>query len=359
MAGIPIESSSLVFTTRQYYLSGSTDSSKGSTLTFQELDNTLIFLSNSIAVNTGSSGVYSSSFSGSGVTTVDKVGGIGSGTSVNDLEGKTFSALFDDIFFPTINPTNNPGSLVSTTSRTYEEVGDIINVIVDSDFTQGTWTVVGQSSRDYYGAATAYFYSSPEDPEISNNLNTSYTFDSYTVTLGTNNFPTAVSHSAGDQPVNSKGNNYENPIPAGKLTDSPVSFQGIYPWFYGSSSAATFNMSDVVTAIQSLYGGSPSTSTKKSITPSTGDITGYFYNTSGAWCWFAHPASSTTKTTMFQNTNNTNTIGPAGTFNNNGTTTITATGYWNNVSYKIYITNARTQFDGTPNQYQVQLKNPS
>lgn len=47
--GSPIQPSDLQFVTREFYLNGSGDYAKGSTLTFEELDTTLIFLSNSIA----------------------------------------------------------------------------------------------------------------------------------------------------------------------------------------------------------------------------------------------------------------------------------------------------------------------
>jgi hypothetical protein len=50
--GTPINPGSLKFTTRQYYLNGVPDSSKGSTLTFEDLDNTLIFLSRSMGNST-------------------------------------------------------------------------------------------------------------------------------------------------------------------------------------------------------------------------------------------------------------------------------------------------------------------
>ena len=358
MAQTPIASSSLVFKTREFYIAGTDpNTAKGDTLTFEDLDKTLLFLSQSIiSGGPSSTGVYSSSFSGSGVTTVDDVGGINSGTSVNNLEGRTFSSLFDDIFFPTINPTPNAGNFSSTTFKTYEEVGDTINVTVTSTFTQGTWTVIGQSNRAYYGPATTYYFNSGStEVDYPAPIN-SVLWSNHIVSLGSNNFPTSVSHSIGDQPVNSKGASFGSPTPAGELLDSDVSFTGIYPWFYGSSSAATFSVADVVTEIENLYNGGATTASK-SVTLSTGNITGYFYNTSGAWCWFAHPASSTAKTTMYQNNFNTNPINSAGTFNNNGTTTITATGYWNNVSYRIYITNARTVFTGTPNQYTVQLQN--
>lgn len=59
--GTPINPGDLQFTTREYYLDGGDDYAKGSTLSFQDLDTTLIFLSNSIAnidptvnINTGS-----------------------------------------------------------------------------------------------------------------------------------------------------------------------------------------------------------------------------------------------------------------------------------------------------------------
>ncbi len=47
--GQPIQPGDLQFITREYYLNGGSDTAKGSTLTFEELDTTLIYLSNSIA----------------------------------------------------------------------------------------------------------------------------------------------------------------------------------------------------------------------------------------------------------------------------------------------------------------------
>lgn len=59
--GQPINPNELAFVTREYYLEGGLDYAKGLTLSFQDLDTTLIFLSNSIAnidptvnINTGS-----------------------------------------------------------------------------------------------------------------------------------------------------------------------------------------------------------------------------------------------------------------------------------------------------------------
>jgi hypothetical protein len=354
MAGTGINGP-FIFTTREFYDNdGDTSAAKGSVLTFGNLDQTLLFLSASAA--SGSSGKYNSAFP-AGTTVPYSVGGISANTNVNTLNGKTFSQMFDELLFPTINPTDDPGSLVSTTNRTYEEIGDTINVIVGSTFTQGTWTVVGQSNRVYYGAATEYFYSSPTIPEFSDNLNTSYTFNSYVVTSGTNNFPTAVSHSAGQQPVDSKGNDYSNPIPAGKLTDTTVSFTGIYPWFYGSSSAATFSVADIVTDIENLYTNNPS-STTKSVTLSTNTITARYLNyqtSTPMWCWFAIPSGSTSKTKWYETAVSNGDIGGTGTNPFNAFSSQNVDLYINGVSYKIYAGGYKTAYSN--NSGYVELRN--
>jgi hypothetical protein len=347
--GTPI-TGPFTFRTRQFYNANGTNTAKDSTLTFADLDETLLSLSASAA--SGSSlGIYDSAFP-NGTEVPYAVGGIPAETDVATLNGKTFSQMFDELLFPTINPTDNPGSLVSTTSRIYEEIGDVINVIVTSTFTQGTWTVVGQSNRNYYGAATLFFFSSSTDTEFSNS--NPYTFSDYVVTSGLNNFPTAVSHSIGDQPVNSKGANYLSPISAGKLIDNTVSFTGIYPWFYGSSSAATLSVATIVTAIEDIYALNP-TNAVRNIELSNGTITASYPEPTNYWLWFAIPATNS-KNKWYQNDLNNGDIGGnTNTFGSPTTTQINT--YDNAVSYKIYITNFKTNFAAGANAGTVQFRN--
>jgi hypothetical protein len=311
------------------------------------------------------SGIYSSSLSGSGAVTIDDVGGINANTSVDNLEGKNFSALFDEIFFPVVLPTAQPAgsstTIISATagsggSGTTREVGATVNVTLTTTFNQGTWRAgtLTSTERDYYGEDTNYYFTSGST--TAEQINSTYIFNNHIITLGSNTFTSAVSHSAGQIPVNSRGIEVPPSQSEGYLGPNSVLLTGVYPYFYGSSSADTFNISDVVTEIEDLYNGNP-TAASKTVASSIGNITGLFYNNSPMWCWFAHPTSSTPKNTMFQNTNNTNTIGPAETFDNNGTSNINATGYWTGIGYRIYITNAKTVFNGTPNQYTVQLQN--
>lgn len=361
MAQTPIASSSLVFKTRQFYIEGTDpNTAKGDTLTFEDLDKTLLSLSQSIG--TGGSGIYESDFDPATVVP-DTVGGITQNTTVSQLNGKTFSEMFDELLFPTIPPTAYPGgastSLTATAgsggSGTIREVGANVNVTLTTTFTQGYWragTLVS-TDRDYFGSAQSYTFISGSTTIVQ--PGTSYIFSSHIITPGANSFSSYVTYDSGQQPVDSKGVNSGSPISAGSTAQETDTLTGIYPYFYGSSSAATLSVADVIQEIEDLYTNNPTKATKV-VSSSTNTITGYFYQSSPLICWFAHPASSQTKTSFYQNVSNTNNIGPVGTFNNNGTGNVSASGYWNNIEYRIYITNAATVFIDPP-QFTVELRN--
>lgn len=315
------------------------------------------------------SGIYSSSFSGSGLTTIDDVGGINANTSIDNLEGKNFSALFDEIFFPTVAPTAQPAGSATTAisitagsggSGTTREVGDTVDVDLTTTYNSGSWRAgtLNSTKRSYYGPATNYYFTSGSTTEDASTTD-NYTFNNHIVTYLTNTFSTAVSYSAGEIPVNSK--NIEVPLStnsAGFLTPSNSTFTGIYPWFYGSSST-NITSTDVVNAIEGFYNGSPVGGSAKSITTSTGTITALYPDTStDYYFWIAIPTQSTSKTKWFQNLNNNGNIGgPSNLFNteiieNN----VSASGYWVN-DYKIYISNYATRFSTGEDIGQVQLLN--
>ena len=253
--GSPIASSSLEFKTREYYLSGSGDSSKGSVLTFEELDNTLIFLSQSVSV--GSSGIYNSAFYPN-TNVPATVGGITINTSVNTLEGKTFSEIFDELLFPTIGPTPQPAGGASTTmtvgagtggTGTIREVGVSVNVGLTTTFIQGTWKAgsITATERDYYGTANNYRFISGSTT-INNGGTNTYTFSNHIVISGSNNFSTQVSYNAGHQPVNSKLDPDGSPIPAGTTDLETDSFTGVYPILYGMSATDYLSSGDIYLA---------------------------------------------------------------------------------------------------------------
>jgi hypothetical protein len=269
MSQIPIPSSSLEFKTREYYVNGTDpNTAKGSTLTFEELDKTLLFLSQSIAengssfvglttasvdlnvihfsksngtffditVDTGSGQTYyagpgiiidnsnyiSSSYSSSYSTdtqTPRAVGGINSGSTAGNLNGKTFSEMFDLLLFPVLSPVGTSGSLSTSISPSaVQEIGSTINVALTSAFTSGSWVVTGQTNRNYYGAATNFYFTSGSTL-IDNGASNNYTFNNHKVISGSNNFVTAVSYSMGAQPV------FSNGTPSGSAINSGSFYQ--------------------------------------------------------------------------------------------------------------------------------------
>jgi hypothetical protein len=263
--GTPIESSSLVFKTREFYLSGSTDSAKGSTLTFEELDNTLIFLSQSIGV--GGSGIYNSAFFPD-TNVPATVGGITINTSVNTLEGKTFSEMFDQLLFPTINPTPQPAGSANATmtvgagtggTGAIREVGASVNVDLTIAFTQGTWKAgsIAATARDYYGEANNYIFISGSTTV--NNIDNTYTFSNHIVVLGDNDFGTQVSYNAGEQPVDSKLDPFGLANPAGTTSLETDSFTGVYPILYGMSATDYLSSGDIYSATTRAIISKPTT----------------------------------------------------------------------------------------------------
>ena len=105
--GTPINPNDLQFTTREYYLGGGTDYANGQTLSFEQLDTTLIFLSNSIAtagtsfvgLTTASANLNTINFSKSNGTTFSITVDTGSGA----LNSANFTASFNNQSTWTIN----------------------------------------------------------------------------------------------------------------------------------------------------------------------------------------------------------------------------------------------------------------
>lgn len=95
----------------------------------------------------GLSEVYDSAFE---IPTVKTVGGIDAGTDVADLEGKTFSEIFDLMFFPTQTPSG------SYSAPTYDngvgllfEIGDTVELTHTTSASRGGW-----SPSTYAGGVT-------------------------------------------------------------------------------------------------------------------------------------------------------------------------------------------------------------
>ena len=145
--GTPIASSSLTFKTRQFYLSGSTDSAKGSTLTFEELDTTLIFLSQSISFVASSS---DNAVLTSTITANQTAGAITPGTVLN--VGTTFQQFVETLLVNYIPPTIT-AVLAYSNSAAFSTYTYDVNKLIQID--EVRWSVTNDSPNgnppQFYG----------------------------------------------------------------------------------------------------------------------------------------------------------------------------------------------------------------
>ena len=178
------------------------------------------------------------------IATVNALGGIPAGTTVAQLKNKTFSQLFDELIFPTVNPTfEAPTAFLSLRSASItpiiQEVGTTgASVPVAASFTTGYYPgaikIAGVKKQNMGGAlnsGSSFIYIN-NDPAIKN-------------------FPTEIpdgniiykyraAYAQGPQPLDSKGNNYQTPLSAG-IVDSPaITINGVYPYFTNKDNNEAF-----------------------------------------------------------------------------------------------------------------------
>lgn len=182
---------------------------------------------------------YTSVISDKTLTTPNAVGGIAKGTKVSDLEGKTFSEMFDDLLFPTVNPTFTAptASIAFKSYSSTQKVG--ANGPTVSNFTTGynageiKLNGVKQSNRGgTLDTSKSFIYV--------NGSTSNKTLPSK-VTLGKTTFKYRAAYNQGPQPKNNKGGNYSTPLAAGTVDSSAITLNGTYPWYASTSSATSTN----------------------------------------------------------------------------------------------------------------------
>lgn len=157
------------------------------------------------------------------------VGGIAKGTTISSLEGKTYNEMFDDLLFPTVNPTFTAptASIAFKNYSSTQEVG--ANGPTSSNFTTGysageiKLNGVKQSDRGGSQNTSGSFIYVGSD--ASNKTLPSK------VTLGGTTFKYRAAYNAGPQPKNNKGGDYSTPLAAGTVDSSAITLNGTYPWY--------------------------------------------------------------------------------------------------------------------------------
>ena len=182
-------------------------------------------------------GTYTSEIEDTELEMPSAVGGISKGTTVGNLNGKTINQMFDDLLFPTVNPTYvAPTASISFSSySTLQKVGS--TGPTEDNFTTGynagAINVNGVKQADRGGALKE------GESFIYVNGDTSNKTLPTTLALGNTTFKYRAAYEAGPQPKDNKGNNYGSPLTAGTVDSSAITVNGTHPWFASTATAGT------------------------------------------------------------------------------------------------------------------------
>lgn len=178
------------------------------------------------------------------IATVNALGGIPAGTTVAQLKNKTFSQLFDELIFPTVNPTFEAPtaslSLKSTsTTPIIQEVGTTgasvpVAASFNTEYNAGAIKIAGVKKQNRGGAlnsGSSFIYI--------NNTPTNKTFPTE-IPEGIITYKYRAAYQQGPQPLDSKGNNYQTPLPAGTIDSNAVIITGVYPYFTNKDNNKAF-----------------------------------------------------------------------------------------------------------------------
>lgn len=355
------------------YITGGTFNVSGSTLELytnygQNISITGFSSTVSVSANTGL-GIDSSILYTSYDTLLDpnlamasQVGGLSVGTTVSTLSGKTFVSLFDDLLFPTQQPTYTIPTISINNSNITQEIGSTYNNTITVTATKNdageftyldlvrnsstvlSWTTT-PASASTTNIPSQFGYSDPNNPNYIFTLTYS---ESYVIPSGVTSSSTTYK-GRGDylsglpKKTNKGGTDVRTPqvrsvnapqSSASLFESSTKTITGIYPYYYGK-----MNVEPTVSSIiDAITGGTAS----KVLTAANSNLT-INYNATTEFLWFAHLASYGLKSQWFVASDNKGLMSSSSLFDVGVTSPVSSElGYWNNVSFYIYLGNYAT-----------------
>jgi len=288
---------------------------------------------------------------GSAVTTANiisdlQVGGIDAQELVP--AGTTLQQFAELLLLTTFFPTLIAPSFSLGVSTGTVETGSTVSPLLTFTFNRGA--INGALSSGVWnpalfqnfraGASSSYTINGITQP--GNTLSVS----GYTVLNGSNTFTGTVTYLIGPQPLDSQGNNFSTPFPAGTSPSQSTSFTGLYPYYYYKSSSP-ITAADMQTAIGNG-------TAIKVVGSSTGTLS-IPYNVNGEYMAIAYPAASTAKTKYFVTALDQGSLtDPTSPFDLGTLLPCSSSAsYWLNQSYRIHISPILTN----SNPF-VELRNP-
>lgn len=186
-----------------------------------------------------SDGKYASAIEDKELAMPNAVGGIAKGTKLEALEGKSYNAIFDDLLFPTVNPTfTAPSATIKFNNySSTQEVGATAPTASNFSvsYNAGQITLNGAKQANRGGAHDT------DNSFIYYNNDANNTTLPTVVALGNTSYKYRAAYGEGPQPKDNKGNDYNYPLPASTVDSSAVTVNGTYPWFASTSTATSEN----------------------------------------------------------------------------------------------------------------------
>lgn len=241
------------------------------------------------------SGVYDSALPDD-TSMAEDVGGHSAGTLVSDLNGKTFSELWDILLFPPQPPTAS----LSGSDPKIVEVGTSIDPVLTGTFNQNGAGSLNSVSLKRGGSEIA-----TQNPYTDSGLTSSVP--------ASFQYRMDFDHQAGAQ------------VLAGIIQSNNVNYQFVYPIFYGLSDDGVVNAAEIVAGNKVVTNDQTPTVT--------------FNGTSSQRMWIAVPASYNDFTEWFVTVENSGAIGTVNDLFDAPSIIQVTTANWSNVNYKLYLAN--------------------
>lgn len=158
------------------------------------------------------------------------VGGITSGTEYE--AGTSLEQIFRDMLNPVAYPVlTNPSVSLAGSGNKLLEAGATLAVTITATFSRGSINPAYDTSGYRSGAVQGYTL----------NNGTEQAGNTWSETVNANNktFKCSARYAAGEQPKDSKGNDYNSPLPAGSVESGTVSYDFVDAMWANTSNIAT------------------------------------------------------------------------------------------------------------------------
>ncbi len=221
--------------------------------------------------------------------------------------------------YPTfIDPTAAYEYTEESSATIFVNIGEVSKIEIKASFDRGSITPAYGTSGFRAGAPTAYSYIvGTQSRTISSaELENTTTFSYEALEEANTSLVCTVAYGEGPQPLDSNGNNYDAPLPAGTIVLNSLSVQSTYPVLYGLSSDESlailpFSDEDTFTERFVPFEAEPTADINQTFAiPATHTLVGIkMQNLAGQWDWVTGTAATSLLTFEESSSTQTLTIG--------------------------------------------------